>query len=227
MSCIVLLLWTSLTSSFSSFANYVVQTALDYAEPTQRAQLIEAIRPILRKLSRILTLLLSLTEVPLAAMIRNTPYGKRIQSKIQRETSDHMSRSGYHPALVPGGHFYNLQSMPPPQFMQQHHMGQMGGGGEYGARSPYMGGYQGQGQPMHHQQQQQHQQQLQHQQHHQNGSMSQFAPFPGSMGVQDYQGMSNGMQQGGGMGGPMSSAMSSGMGSQMSNGMSGGYAGFM
>lgn len=30
------------------FANYVVQTALDYAEPAQRAQLIETIRPILR-----------------------------------------------------------------------------------------------------------------------------------------------------------------------------------
>ncbi|GAA6014967.1 hypothetical protein JCM10207_008688 [Rhodosporidiobolus poonsookiae] len=80
-----------------SFANYVVQTALDYAEPAQRAQLIETIRPIL-------------------PMIRNTPYGKRIQSKIQRETSDHMRHGGggggYH-----GGHqhfvqpFYGVPSM--------------------------------------------------------------------------------------------------------------------
>ncbi|PWN93048.1 ARM repeat-containing protein, partial [Acaromyces ingoldii] len=47
-----------------SFANYVVQTSLDYAEPMQRMQLVECIRPIL-------------------PMIRNTPYGKRIQSKLQ------------------------------------------------------------------------------------------------------------------------------------------------
>ena len=52
-----------------SFANYVVQTCLDYAEPAQRAQLIECIRPILPS-------------------IRHTPYGKRIQSKLQRGTND-------------------------------------------------------------------------------------------------------------------------------------------
>jgi len=51
-----------------SFANYVVQTCLDYAEPTQRAQLVECIRPILPS-------------------IRNTPYGKRIQTKLQRDDS--------------------------------------------------------------------------------------------------------------------------------------------
>ncbi len=49
-----------------SFGNYCVQTALDYAEPNQRAILVEYIRPIL-------------------PLIRNTPYGKRIQSKLQRE----------------------------------------------------------------------------------------------------------------------------------------------
>lgn len=49
-----------------SFGNYCVQTALDYAEPNQRALLVEGIRPIL-------------------PLIRNTPYGKRIQSKLQRE----------------------------------------------------------------------------------------------------------------------------------------------
>ena len=46
-----------------SFANYVVQTALDYADPDTKARLIEAIRPIL-------------------PAIRQTPYGRRIQSKI-------------------------------------------------------------------------------------------------------------------------------------------------
>ncbi|RHZ89699.1 hypothetical protein Glove_12g42 [Diversispora epigaea] len=49
-----------------SFANYVVQTSLDYADPVQRVQLIDCIRPLL-------------------PAIRNTPYGKRIQGKLQRE----------------------------------------------------------------------------------------------------------------------------------------------
>ncbi|PWY98181.1 ARM repeat-containing protein [Testicularia cyperi] len=49
-----------------SFANYVVQTSLDYADPVQRMRLVECIRPIL-------------------PVIRNTPYGKRIQSKLQRD----------------------------------------------------------------------------------------------------------------------------------------------
>ncbi|MCO5585257.1 hypothetical protein L7F22_039190 [Adiantum nelumboides] len=52
-----------------SFANYVVQTSLDYADPHQRMQLVECIKPIL-------------------PMIRNTPYGKRIQSKLQRDNID-------------------------------------------------------------------------------------------------------------------------------------------
>lgn len=46
-----------------SFANYVVQTALDYADPETKNKLVEAIRPILPS-------------------IRQTPYGRRIQSKI-------------------------------------------------------------------------------------------------------------------------------------------------
>ncbi|KAF9916415.1 hypothetical protein BX616_003824 [Lobosporangium transversale] len=49
-----------------SYANYVVQTALEFADPMQRAQLVECIRPLL-------------------PAIRNTPYGKRIQSKLHRE----------------------------------------------------------------------------------------------------------------------------------------------
>ncbi|KAJ4306950.1 hypothetical protein N0V88_000323 [Collariella sp. IMI 366227] len=47
-----------------SFGNYVIQTALDYATPMSKHQLIEAIRPILPS-------------------IRATPYGRRIQAKIQ------------------------------------------------------------------------------------------------------------------------------------------------
>ncbi|KAF7967041.1 hypothetical protein HWV62_36004 [Athelia sp. TMB] len=53
-----------------SYGNYCVQTALDYAEPAQRALLVEGIRPVL-------------------PLIRNTPYGKRIQNKLQREQMDH------------------------------------------------------------------------------------------------------------------------------------------
>lgn len=46
-----------------SFANYVVQTALDYADPETKTRLTDAIRPIL-------------------PAIRQTPYGRRIQTKI-------------------------------------------------------------------------------------------------------------------------------------------------
>lgn len=63
-----------------SFANYVVQTSLDYADPVQRMQLVDCIKPIL-------------------PMIRNTPYGKRIQSKLQRENID----LGPTPGNVPYG----------------------------------------------------------------------------------------------------------------------------
>ncbi|KAF9634045.1 hypothetical protein BFW01_g4940 [Lasiodiplodia theobromae] len=47
-----------------SYANYVVQTALDYADAPTKIRLVEAIRPMLNA-------------------IRATPYGRRIMSKIQ------------------------------------------------------------------------------------------------------------------------------------------------
>lgn len=46
-----------------SFANYVVQTALDYADPDTKARMIDAIRPIL-------------------PTIRQTPHGRRIAGKL-------------------------------------------------------------------------------------------------------------------------------------------------
>ena len=58
---------------------HVLQTALDYAEATQRALLVEGIRPVL-------------------PLIRNTPYGKRIQNKLQREQMDHFGSVGGYPA---------------------------------------------------------------------------------------------------------------------------------
>ncbi|KAJ6475628.1 armadillo-type protein [Mycena sanguinolenta] len=69
-----------------SYGNYRVQTGLDYAEPTQCALLAEGIRPVL-------------------PLIRNTPDGKRIQNKLQREQMDHFGRGRYqHPqSLAPLG----------------------------------------------------------------------------------------------------------------------------
>lgn len=70
-----------------SFANYVVQTALDYSEPAQRAQLVDNIRPIL-------------------PLIRNTPYGKRIQSKIHRENMDPLRNgNAFQAPLMSPGYF--------------------------------------------------------------------------------------------------------------------------
>ncbi|KAL0950597.1 hypothetical protein HGRIS_007391 [Hohenbuehelia grisea] len=68
-----------------SYGNYCVQTALDYAEPNQRAALVEGIRPVL-------------------PLIRNTPYGKRIQNKLQREQMDHFNGNfhGHHAATLMG-----------------------------------------------------------------------------------------------------------------------------
>lgn len=60
-----------------SYGNYCVQTALDYADPAQRALLVEGIRPVL-------------------PLIRNTPYGKRIQNKLQREQVDGFQGGNYH-----------------------------------------------------------------------------------------------------------------------------------
>lgn len=51
-----------------SYANYVIQTCLDSAEEDQRMQFIECIRPLLPS-------------------IRNTPYGKRIYSKIHNTST--------------------------------------------------------------------------------------------------------------------------------------------
>ncbi|KAF8499091.1 ARM repeat-containing protein [Russula emetica] len=60
-----------------SYGNYCVQTALDYAEPGQRALLVDGIRPVL-------------------PLIRNTPYGKRIQNKLQREQQHLDHFGGFH-----------------------------------------------------------------------------------------------------------------------------------
>jgi hypothetical protein len=59
-----------------SFANYVIQTALDYATPIMKHRLVETIRPCLPS-------------------IRATPYGRRIQAKIQAyDTRNGTSNTG-------------------------------------------------------------------------------------------------------------------------------------
>jgi hypothetical protein len=64
-----------------SYGNYCVQTALDYADPAQRALLVDGIRPVL-------------------PLIRNTPYGTRIQNKLQREQMDNFGGFSNQQALV-------------------------------------------------------------------------------------------------------------------------------
>lgn len=59
-----------------SYANYVIQTCLDFAEDDQRAQFVACIRPFLPS-------------------IRNTPYGKRIYSKIHKNPGNNNSTSRY------------------------------------------------------------------------------------------------------------------------------------
>ncbi|CAO3570646.1 unnamed protein product [Mortierella alpina] len=64
-----------------SYANYVVQTSLECADPIQRGLLVDCIRPLL-------------------PAIRNTPYGKRIQSKLHR---DQVSTAHNHMNHLPMG----------------------------------------------------------------------------------------------------------------------------
>ncbi len=51
------------------FANYVIQTALSVSDTQQHYELVEAIKPFL-------------------AQLRNTPFGKRIQSRITKEAGE-------------------------------------------------------------------------------------------------------------------------------------------
>ncbi|KAF9487698.1 ARM repeat-containing protein [Pleurotus eryngii] len=73
-----------------SYGNYCVQTALDYAEPNQRALLVEDIRPVL-------------------PLIRNTPYGKRIQNKLQR-IGGHGAARHVPQAMHPSAELYATQN---------------------------------------------------------------------------------------------------------------------
>lgn len=65
-----------------SYANYVIQTAMDYADAETKSRLIDHIRPIL-------------------PAIRQTPYGRRISGKIQEY--DNRLNGGINSALSPSG----------------------------------------------------------------------------------------------------------------------------
>ncbi|EFW22893.1 hypothetical protein D8B26_006450 [Coccidioides posadasii str. Silveira] len=67
-----------------SFANYVVQTAMDYADPETRVALIEAVRPILPS-------------------IRQTPHGRRIAGKIMSIDSQSRTNGAANGQLTPNG----------------------------------------------------------------------------------------------------------------------------
>jgi hypothetical protein len=66
-----------------SFANYVVQTAIDFADPESRTTLMDAIRPIL-------------------PAIRQTPHGRRIAGKMV--SLDAQARASDGALLQPNGH---------------------------------------------------------------------------------------------------------------------------
>ncbi|KAF2491645.1 ARM repeat-containing protein [Lophium mytilinum] len=82
-----------------NFANYVVQTALEYAPHDQTIQLVDAIRPYL-------------------ALIRQTPYGRRIQSKVQEREIALGRVSGHTSGQVSPHSIAASQS--PPAFTGQH-----------------------------------------------------------------------------------------------------------
>lgn len=77
-----------------SYANYVVQTALDYADDKQHQQLAECVRPLL-------------------PCIRNTSYCKRIQGKLNRQQQSKQYNNagllgyslGFHPLMTSFSNF--------------------------------------------------------------------------------------------------------------------------
>ncbi|PUU72262.1 armadillo-type protein [Tuber borchii] len=92
-----------------SYANYVIQTAMDYASPETKQQLVDSIRPIL-------------------PAIRMTPYGRRIQSKIQVSSGGSTSTGlsfpsggspGAHPPAPSRSHSYSQPSVHPNLVQQQ------------------------------------------------------------------------------------------------------------
>lgn len=86
-----------------NYANYVIQTALEFATPSHKFRLVEAIRPILPQ-------------------IRTTPYGRRIQAKIT--TFDNRGSAAASGQLTPAD---NTQGQISLRQTSQHNRGLSGG----------------------------------------------------------------------------------------------------
>lgn len=89
-----------------SFANYVVQTAMDFSDPEMRARIVDAIRPILPS-------------------IRQTPHGRRIAGKIMASEGSGRGNAATSGQVTPNE--MNSAQLPGPlqgaqkQLMYQHH----------------------------------------------------------------------------------------------------------
>ncbi|KKK24846.1 RNA-binding protein [Aspergillus ochraceoroseus] len=103
-----------------SFANYVVQTAMDFADPELRNTIVESVRPILPS-------------------IRQTPHGRRIAGKMMASessgrgsaaTSGQVTPNEMNSAQLPGP----LQT-PQKSFLYQHAFPVANGGGQFGSQN--------------------------------------------------------------------------------------------
>lgn len=104
-----------------SFANYVVQTAMDFADPETRARIVDAVRPILPS-------------------IRQTPHGRRIAGKIMATeasgkssaaTSGQVTPNEMNSSQLPGP----LQATQKPFLYQQHSYSPSSSGNQYGSQT--------------------------------------------------------------------------------------------
>ncbi|KAI9372007.1 hypothetical protein BJX61DRAFT_534343 [Aspergillus egyptiacus] len=104
-----------------SFANYVVQTAMDFADPETRTRIVESIRPILPS-------------------IRQTPHGRRIAGKIMASESSGRSSAATSGQVTPNE--MNSAQLPGPlqtpqkPFLYHHHSFPLSAGGaQFGNQS--------------------------------------------------------------------------------------------
>ncbi|KAK0363246.1 hypothetical protein LTS02_013069 [Friedmanniomyces endolithicus] len=103
-----------------SFANYVVQTAMDFADDEAKSFLIESIRPIL-------------------PAIRHTPYGRRIMTKIGEYDAQMSASSSADPSGAPSGVATPADQLSPPT-MSRNLNGAVNGTSPYASQTVPSGG---------------------------------------------------------------------------------------
>lgn len=104
-----------------SFANYVVQTAMDYADETTRERIVNSIRPILPS-------------------IRQTPHGRRIAGKIM--AAEGSGRSSAHSSgQVTPNEMTSVAAQVPKQMLQKSSMYQGSVAGPNGFTNGFNGGF--------------------------------------------------------------------------------------